>query len=110
VEYFEKLNFKKEINFSNPDFLINCIEKAQLNSKEHELIINNGRDIQNNEDEEIKDFEEKKFVFFEESYLDNMSFNTSFFTQFYYLSKRALKNFILNPYLFPFQLFCCILM
>lgn len=82
LDHFQKLGYYIPNNHSIPDFLIDLIEKLSK-SKEK---------FQKNEEIEIEKFNDQN---------DNYGYETSFFEQFYQLSKRNLKNFIYNPFLFP---------
>jgi hypothetical protein len=58
-------------------------------------------------------FSEEQFKLLEKlpdvtSNLENQRYPTSFFKQFYVLSIRAFKNFLLNPYLAPAHLIVCV--
>lgn len=91
LEHFQKLGYYLPSNHSIPDFLIDLVEKL---SKKNEKFVKN---------EEIE-FEKFKDV------NENYEYETSFFEQFYQLSKRNLKNFILNPFLFPGHVFISLLL
>jgi hypothetical protein len=45
----------------------------------------------------------------EKEYFENYLFLTSFFKQFWVLSKRNMKNFFLNPFLLPLNLLVCVI-
>jgi hypothetical protein len=112
VKYFEnELKYEKPKNFSDPDFLIDLIEKSSKIEKLNEKLLINGKF------QEQSMFKKRNIIKMNEvndfkhpSDNDNIQYVTSFFTQFYYLSKRTFKNFLFNPYLFPLQLIISILM
>lgn len=122
LNHFTNLGYKIPKNHSIPDFIIDTIETASRNKEEMEnglreidYIINSYHDKNHGLSEfvgnQVVDGElgvnesPKKLPSYVPLKLD---YNTSFFTQFYYLTWRCLKNLIRNPLLLPGHLILCI--
>lgn len=119
--HFLNLGYKIPKNHNVPDFIIDTIETASRNKEEREnglreidFIINSYHDKNHSVEFVSNTILEgdlgvnetpKKLL----GYIPmKLEYNTSFFTQFYYLTIRCLKNLIRNPFLLPGHLILCI--